>query len=247
MKQTTEFEVQIHETGPDLKARVKTLLNYMQSTADRHSLSLGTSVSIMSEQNLTWVYTRFYAVIERYPDLYEKINCRTWRSVIVNELVSREFILSGCNGEVLARATASLALIDRTTRKPVPIPESVASMLEYKKDESISFIAETIEQKGDFDYLHNIKVRFDDIDINEHMNNASYAGLLFESIYDKFRERKVLKSIDIFFRGEVIYGDDLECGVAKLDDSELKFFHRLFNRTKGRVAARAVTEWVNKI
>lgn len=243
MKETTEYEVQLHEAGPDLKAGIKSLFNYMQSTADRHSKNLGTSVSIMTEKNLTWVYSRFYAVIERYPDLYEKIRCQTWRSDVINGFVCREFIITASDGSILVNATSSLALIDRTTRKPVPVPELIISQLEHEKDRSIVFPGDIVEPEEEFSYIYSMRTRYDDIDINGHMNNASYSGIFFESIYEKLEVPMAMKSIDILFRGEIHYGDELECGVISQPGNNGKFYHRLFNNTKGRVSARAVTMW----
>jgi len=244
MAETMEFEVQIHEAGPDLKARVKSLFNYMQSSADRHSRNLGTSVSTMSEKNLTWVYSRFYAIIERYPLLYEKIDCQTWRSDLINGLVCREFIINGKEHCDLMKATSTLALIDMSSRKPVPIPEIIVSKLEYDKGRSITFSGDVVEHKDEFSYIYCMKARYEDIDINGHMNNASYAGVFFESVFENIKTSMIMKTIDIAFRGEVFYGDELECGVTSLAESPGKFYHRLFNRTKGRVSAYAVTEWV---
>ena len=244
MEETLEFVVQIHEAGPDSKARVKSLFNYMQIAADQHSQSLGTSVSLMSDKNLTWVYSRFYAAVEKYPGLYEKISCRTWRSVVLNGFVCREFLISGSDGEVQVRATSTLALIDKTSRKPVPIPEFITSQLEGGNGRSIDFPTDIIKHKDDFDYIYNIKARYEDIDINGHMNNSSYAGIFFESIFENLKNTMIMKSIDISFRGEIIFGDELECGVASIADSPGKYYHRLFNKTKGRSSANAVTEWV---
>ncbi len=241
MKETAGFTVQIHEAGPDLKARVKSLFNYMQTSADMHSKNLGTSVSLMSEKNLTWVYSRFYAEIENYPRLYEKIYCHTWRSVVLKGLVCREFVISGEDGEIGVRATSSLALIDKTSRKPVPIPEFITSQLENGEGRSIDFPCDIVEQKDKFDYICDVKARYEDIDINGHMNNASYAAVFFENAYEILRDKMVMKSIDISFRGEIAYGDELECRLSEADFPG-KYYHKLFNKTKGKVSAAAVTE-----
>ncbi len=246
MEDSIEYTVQLHEAGPDLKVRLKALFNYMQSSADRNSKILGTSVSLMSEKNLTWVYTRFYAIVERYPELYEKVFCRTWRSEILNGLASREFILKSGDGEVLVRATSTLALIDKTTRKSVPIPDDIILKLEHQKELSINFSGDIVEYKDGFDYIFDIKTRYDDIDINGHMNNASYADVLFESAFAYLEKPMNLRSIDILFKGEVNYRDELECGVKSLPEAPGEFYHRLFNRTKGRVSARAKTVWIAK-
>lgn len=246
MEETIEYTVQLHEAGPDLKARVKSLFNYMQSSADRHSKSLGTSVSFMSEKNLTWVYTRFYAVVERYPELYEKIYCKTWRSEAGDGLVSREFIVSSGDGGLLVRATSTLALIDKTTRKSVPIPEDIILKLEHRKDLSINFSGNIVEHVDEFDYIFSMKARYDDIDINGHMNNASYADVFFESAFENMKNPMVMKSIDILFKGEINYRDELECSIKSQPGTPWQFYHRLFNKTKGRVSAHAKTQWINK-
>jgi acyl-ACP thioesterase len=246
MKGTTEFEVMIHEAGPDSKAGIKSLFNYMQSAADRDSRNLGTSKSIMAEQNLTWVYSRFYAEIEQYPDLYCKVRCETWRSVILGNFLCREFLISLDNGRNRVRATSSLALIDKNTRKPVPIPDIITSKIEFSKGRIIEFPSEIVEYKDDYDYIYAMKTRYEDIDINGHMNNASYASVFFESVFENLAGPMIMKSIDISFWGEILFKDELECEVSAVKESPGKFYHRLFNKTKGRVSAYAVTIWENK-
>ena len=246
MKETAEFEVMIHDAGPDSKVRVKSLFNFMQSAADRHSKHMGTSLALMSEQNLTWVYGRFYAVIEQYPQLYDKVRCETWRSELLGDFICREFIILGDN-DILVRATSSLALIDKNSRKPVPIPEFITSKLEHDKERSIKFPSNNVEHNNEFDYIYSVKTRYEDIDINGHMNNASYASFFFESVFEHLEDTMIMRSIDISFKGEILYKDELECGVFSIKDFPGKFYHRLYNKTKKRVSAYAITEWVNKL
>ena len=243
MGESTDFVVQIYDAGPDSKARIKSLFNYMQCSADLHSRSLGTSLTSMSEQNLTWVYSRFYAIVYDYPKIYDRVCCKTWRSRMIDNFVCRDFIINNDSDKCCIKATASLALINRTSRKPVAIPESVKTQLDYSNEINLEFPQESVDKIDEYDYFYKIKAKYDDIDINGHMNNASYAGIFFESVYEKLKERAILKSIDIFFKGEINYGDDLECRVTSLKKTENLFYHKLFNITKERFSAYAVTQW----
>ena len=242
MKETSDFVVQIFDAGPDSKVRVKSLFNYMQCSADLHSKSLGTSLTSMGEQNLTWVYSRFYAEIYDYPKIYDKVSCKTWRSRMIDNFVCRDFIINNDKGDLFVKAAASLALIDKTNRKPVAIPESIITQLKYSDEINLEF-PKRINKIDEYDYLYHTKAKYDDIDINGHMNNASYAGIFFESIYEKLKGGAILKSIDIFFKSEINYGDDLECQIASLENSQNLFYHKLFNRTKEKFSAYAVTRW----
>jgi len=238
-----EFDVKLYDVGPDGKARVRALFNYMQSAADSHSMSLGTSMNIMSERNLTWVYARFYTEIERFPMMYDTVFCETWRSVVADGLVNREFLLSGTNGEVLLRAAASLALIDKTSRKPVEIPEFITSQLEPQRGRAVNYIPFNVEKTDNFDYVYRNDVRFEDMDINGHMNNASYAQMFFESSFSCMQKPLTLKKIDILFKGEIVYGDVINCGVKKLEGTGARYYHSAYNEKRGRVSAVAVTGW----
>ncbi|MCL1865539.1 MAG: thioesterase [Spirochaetes bacterium] len=243
MGESAEFVVQIFDAGSDSRVRIKSLFNYMQCSADLHSKSLGTSLTSMSEQNFTWVYSRFYAAVYDYPKIYDKIYCKTWRSRMIGNFVCRDFAINNDKDDIIVKATSSLALIDRTSRKPVAIPEPVKTQLDYSNEINLEFPAEAADKIDKYDYIYYTKAKYDDIDINGHMNNASYADIFFESIYERLKGSAILTSIDIFFKGEINYGDDLECQVTSLNGSEYLFYHRLFNRTKERFSAYAVTNW----
>lgn len=239
----SEFDVRLYDCGPDGKARVRTLFNFMQSTADSHSKSLGTSLNLMADKNLTWVYARFYAEILSCPSMYDSVECETWRSGIINGMANREFVMRDSAGGDILRATSSLALIDRGTRKPVDIPDYIQNQVAADKGRALSYAAFPVEKTGKNDYIYTINTRYEDIDINGHMNNASYAQMFFESGYSGIQGGAVLKSIDIIFKGEVLYNDVIRCFSYPVDGEEKQFYHRAFNETGGRVSSVAITDW----
>ncbi|MFA5518658.1 MAG: acyl-ACP thioesterase domain-containing protein [Spirochaetota bacterium] len=236
-----EFEVMFYDTGVDSKATVRSLYNYMQAAADEHSRSLGTSLNDFADKNLTWVYSRYYTEIFALPRIYDRIVCETWRSGYTGSFVKREFNISGSNGEKLVAAVASLALIDMKKRKPVEIPDYLKEQLEPAGGEAIAYNFPPIEKIENYDYIYDLKVRHEDIDINRHMNNASYAQILFESIIDRFENSYELKSMDINFKGEAFAGDMLECMVKKTGSGI--FLHKIINRDDKRVILNAKSLW----
>lgn len=238
-----EYDVRLYDSGPDGKARIRTLFNFMQSTADNHSKSLGTSVNLMVEKNLTWVYARFYAEITNYPSMYDTVKCETWRSGVTDGMVNREFIMTDQEGGEILRATSSLALIDRDTRKPVEIPDFIKNQFENDRGRALNYVPFAVEKPDRNDYIYPARTRYEDIDINGHMNNASYAQMFFESGYSAIKKGGFLKSMDIIFKGEIFYDDVISCGSVFLDGAGKRLYHSAFNENRGRVSAVAVTEW----
>lgn len=236
-----KFEVMFYDTGVDSRATVRSLYNYMQAAADEHSRSLGTSLNDFANKNLTWVYSRYYTEVFALPRIYDRIVCETWRSGYTGNFVKREFNISGSNGKKLVAAVASLALIDINKRKPVEIPDYLKEQLEPARGEAIAYSFPSIEKIENYDYIYDFKVRYEDIDINRHMNNASYAQILFESVIDRFENRYELKSMDINFKGEAFAGDMLECMVKETGSGI--FLHKIINRDNKRVILNAKSLW----
>jgi len=239
----SEFDVRLYDCGPDGKAGVRTLFNFMQSTADSHSKSLGTSLNLMADRNLTWVYARFYAEIVSYPAMYETVRCETWRSGVTDGMVNREFVMKDSSGGEILRATSSLALIDRSSRKPVEIPDFIRSQFDIVRGRSLHYVIFPLDKPDKNDYIYTLMTRYEDIDINGHMNNASYAQMFFESGYSAIQDTAVLSSIDILFKGEILYNETIKCGSTLINGMHKCFFHTAYNENKGRVSASAVTKW----
>lgn len=240
IKGSKEFEVMLYDAGPGGAASVRALFNYMQSTGDSHSRSLGTSLSDFADKNLAWVYSRYYIKILSMPRIYQKLTCETWRSGINGNFVLREFSLSVPGGEKLVEAAASLALIDTVSRKPVMIPEEIKEQLAIWKNSDLKYNFPPIEKIQDFDYIYETKVRYEDMDINRHMNNASYAQLVWESVLSRFSSIN-LETLDLNFRGEAFAGDVLDCYVKKAGEDV--FLHKICAGADGRVILTGKSEW----
>ncbi len=242
-----KFEVMLYDVGVDAQAKVRSLFNYMQSAADSHSKTLGTSLSDISADNLTWVYSRFYAEIERFPQLYEEISCDTWRPCLSGNYACREFIIKDSTGGSILRATSTLALIDRDARKPVRIGADMLSSFEPERERAIEYPFPMIEIPSEIDYITDIKVRSEDMDVNNHMNNASFAQFFYESIYEKFGDSLCLQSMDINFRAEGSCGSIISCSVSSSEQEDGIFYHRMTMAETGRVLALGETRWKERV
>ena len=236
----SEFGIMIHEVGPDKKARVKSLFNYMQANVDEHSRMQGTSLGDIEALNLSWVYARFYAEVRQYPVLHQKIVCSTWRSKLEQYLAYRDFTICDENNNVMVAATASLALINRDTRKPAEINVPSSRLFETHSERSVDHTFRKIPDRESYGIAYRTSARYEDIDVNNHMNNASYAQMFYESLAGQVNGAE-LASIDIAFRGEVSLRDELTSHAEPVGSG--MYHHKLLNETKGNVSALAITKW----
>lgn len=72
-----EFEILSFQVDLEGRAHLSALMNYLQDAARGHSIREGFSVFDLSTKGVTWVISRYHLVINRYPQLGEKIQVRT--------------------------------------------------------------------------------------------------------------------------------------------------------------------------
>ena len=239
-----DFEIMIQDVGFDSKIKIKSLFNIMQSCAISHSMKVGSPLALSNiiEKNFTWVYNRFYLEIDRYARLYDTVTCETWRPKMENNALYREFLVTGKDKKTICRGISSVVMIDMTNRKPVPLPAGLKSVLKTDRQSVIEFKGTRPGFEGKFLFTETVRARYDDIDINNHMNNSSYAQIFFENGYRLAKKGKHLKSIDIFFTGEIAYDDELECRSGFIKKQGI-IYHELINRTRNKTASVSVTVW----
>ena len=58
-------------------------------------------------------------------------------------------------------------------------------------------------------------IRFDDLDVNQHVNNSNFLVWALESLDYDFRKTKQIKVLDIVFKKEIKYGNKICSQVEK--------------------------------
>jgi len=242
---TKAFEILLHDADHLGMARLTALCNYMQATADFHSRSLGTSMLDLEKRNLTWVYARFRVEVDRYPRCYETVSVKTWRSRMEGAFGFREFELKNSEGSVIAAATSAVALIDRTSRKPVTIPEEFSSQFSDLPGSALGGNFSRLKKiKGETSSQKTYPVLMEDIDINGHVNNVSYISWVLESAPEEVLKDYSCRSLEIHYRAEAFYGKPLLAIGSQAETSQEGYTSFLHNLVQGdTITAQACTGW----
>ena len=177
------------------------LMNELQGVADTNAEFLGCGRSYLIEHNIAWVVTHYLVDIVEMPREGEELSFITWPSSYDGLRAFRDFEVRGSDGRLMVRATSQWILIDMKRRRPIRADDSLPSL---------PIISERawdrkFEKFPDFDAekTHVFKCRFDDIDVNQHINNAVYAVWATESVGYVYRNQHVLKSIELNFKKEI--------------------------------------------
>lgn len=236
-KYSQKRKLETSKMGKSGAMRPVSLMQELQAIADEHATLLGAGRGFCRENNITWVVTHYIIEISEMPGDKEKLTFSTWPVHHEALRAVRDFEVLGSDGRPMVRASSQWIMMDLSTRRPVKLDEYLPDWdcipdraLPAPFDKFDEFDSETI---ADFD------VRYDDFDVNRHVNNAVYATWATESLGFDFLDSHKLKGLKINFKKEIPAGAK-KVSVAYGTDGKTS---RHVIRSGGAANAVAVCEW----
>ena len=188
----------------DLK--ISTIFKYLQQVSTNHSELLGIGMKTTLEHKMFWVITRMHVKIIKMPKMLETLTVTTHPGDLMMFVFPRYYEVYNESGELCIVASAAWVLLDVDTHKVVTKPYGEG--FEFKGTslpEDISMPGRVIAEN--LTKLESRKVRYNDIDLNGHLNNTKYIDYIIDThdihFYKKYRVSEIL----INYEKEIRDGD----------------------------------------
>lgn len=172
--------VRFSETEHDKKLSLISLIDYFQDCCTFQSEDLGVGIDVLAEKRLTWMLASWQIVINRYPELCEKITVGTWPYAFKSFFGNRNVVLLDEKNEMSAYANCIWILVDIDTGKPVKPQEDIIEKYEIHPKLEMDYAPRKIKRTGEPDVVYpSTRVYKHQIDANNgigegHMNNGQY-------------------------------------------------------------------------
>lgn len=195
-------ELQAYQCDRYGNLRSLILMNELQGLGDKHAEILGVGRTFLTANKIAWVVTHYLVDIIETPREHEVLSFITWPSVSDNLRATRDFEIRGSDNRLLIRATSQWVLLDMETRRLVRLEDRVPFL---PKNPQRAW-GRTFDKFSDFEpqKTHIFKCRFDDIDVNQHINNSVYAVWATESVGYQYRNTHKLRGIELNYKKEII-------------------------------------------
>ncbi len=237
-------KIRYSEMDCDLVLKPSAMLQFLQDLASDNAEALDFGYSYIIKHNLAWFLLKYRLEFEDYPEGIYDLTIKTEPRGFNKIFAYRDFQILH-NHKQIGRAASTWALVDLNAKNMANASEVLSSnpyMTQHeKRDDDLNY--GKIRLPESFEIEKVFEIRFDDLDVNKHVNNANYIVWAFEPLSFDFRRSKKLKVLDMVFKKEITYGSKV---LSKLNINGNITTHVLENAETGEELCLVCAEWVNK-
>lgn len=225
------YPISISETDCSHKIKTSVLFNLMQDLAAK---SIDTydhqySCEMLAQNNLGWFIIRYRLEFDNYQKDIKEIKLLTESRGCQRMTSFRDFeIFDNITNNRILRATSSWFIVNLENKSVVNIAQKFPQFLSFEKRKD-DLILQKLKTLDRVDKEKVFKVRYDDMDINNHVNNVVYITWALEAVDYDFRSEHNLKTIDVYFKHDIKYGEEIISQV-KCDYENLTTEHLIKNK-----------------
>lgn len=235
-----KYRLRSAECDAKNQMRLRSLFNLFQDMADLHAEKFGFGYRFCLQNHMTWVGTGYHVKINKLPQRDEEFIIQTWHAGSELMTARRDFKILDLNGNVLVSAYSNWALIDLNKKRPVIVQKFLSDetlVLEKVIDANFKkVILPDCMGQG-----HLLQIRRDDIDINQHVNNAVYPMWIFDGLTEEFLKGHRLEELKIQFKTGALYENEVAI-FSKIEDNQTH--HLIASPTKEVEYASIEANWV---
>jgi acyl-ACP thioesterase len=220
---------------------VRTLLLLLQEVATAHACLLGIAVRYLIDNRLAWVLTGLQLKMSRWPRGGDTIALETWPHAASRLMIDRRFALFDEAGTSVGEASTMWIVLDLDRRRPIRLPSFIQDAIQPIIGEEDLLPPGKIPSVDAVGQRRTFEVRYADLDMVHHVNNAAYVQWATETTPHELWESHVPARIDVQFLAECRFGDAVESVVQR--DEDERFLHLLRRQSDGAEVLRARTRW----
>ena len=142
-------------------------------------------------------------------------------------------------GEILVRASSQWVLLDTLKNRPLAITKRI-EWFDLIEDRAVDTNFPKLPTVDVPQISISQIIRSDDIDLNNHVNNAVYPTWIFDALPSEFLSKHTLTKIQIQYKYPAKHGDDIQVLTNVSDENTTQ--HMIVG-TEGKEYARIVCQW----
>ncbi len=202
---TEKFTIRANEVDTQGNATLKAICTFFQEVAGNNAKDLNFDITDLHEDDRTWVLHRMDIKIDTFPKWRDTITIETWPAAGDALRAYRNYRILDDQGAELGCCLSYWMMLNMKTRRPVRMTQEILNTRLSEREHVLEVKSNRISSVSDVMDEVSFKVRRSDLDMNLHVNNATYIDWMLESL--SLKEASSIQSFDIIYMHEGLEGD----------------------------------------
>ena len=148
-----------------------------------------------------WIISKMRVIVHRPVRIDEEVTLKTWITEGTHVVYPRHLEVYDANGNLVIEATSNWTLLDLVKRR-ITMPRRVGLTYptDLPKEGNIQMETDFSDEEG-FEFVEERHVRYGDLDVNGHLNNARYVEWMCDVLgYEAFREGYMMDKFTLWLK-----------------------------------------------
>jgi medium-chain acyl-[acyl-carrier-protein] hydrolase len=239
----TSLNIRAFDVDTNNRLKINSIFDYFQDAASNHADELKVGYDDLIPRGLFWILSWAKFEFNSYPKFKDEIKIQTWGKK-QNKLYSmRDVIFYNCDEDIICKGTTAWLLLDAKTMRPKILTSLFPEVKLLEDKSAMDDLPEKLVNDQKAKKIFSKKMKYSDIDLNKHVNNAKYVEQFLDCYEQEFHNINQIKSLTISFLSETKYGDTIEVLKNSIESEEKKHFVEAKNLTTGKDVFRSIVEW----
>jgi len=199
------FKIKSYQSDQNGKLTLYSLFQLLQECAWDNARLNDFGYEYLESKNAFWVLSRVLVEMKEYPEWKDEIEIKTWPKSTEGFFAIRDFQLLK-NGNVIGNVTSYWLILDKESKRPKRLDDFNFIHENFLKEKAINIKLNKIVIKDKTIELEKRKVFVSDLDVNKHVNNATYVRWILDSYYTQ--NSKPISEFEINFTSELLVNDE---------------------------------------
>jgi medium-chain acyl-[acyl-carrier-protein] hydrolase len=239
----TIFRVRAFDVDANDRLKVNAILDYFQDAASNDAERLNFGYSNFVPLRLTWVLSWAKFEFIHYPKFMDEVKIQSWGKKQYKLYSIRDYLMVDSKDEIIGRGTSAWLLLDAKSLRPKILPQLFPEIKMYEVKDALIDLPQKIIPTSKTEFIYKTKIRYSDIDLNQHANNAAYIELMLDCFDMEFHQLHSVKSLVVSFNAESKYSDEIQLsrGIEKSDS--LRHYIEAKNLNSNKLVFQAIVDW----
>jgi medium-chain acyl-[acyl-carrier-protein] hydrolase len=239
----TTTKIRAFDVDSNGRLKVNTILDYFQDAASNDAERLHFGYTDFVPVGLIWVLSWAKFEFLNFPKFADKVKIQSWGKNQHKLYSIRDYLLLNSKDEIICKGTSAWLLLDLKTFRPKILPQLFPEIKMYDSLNALTDFPQKIIPSKQTEPVFTTRIKYSDIDLNQHTNNAKYIELMLNCFDTEFHTWHTVKTLTVSFNAESKFGDQIQLNKGNLDESQLSHYVEGKNLTSNKIVFQAKVEW----